>query len=52
MKEDALERELPISDDAAIRERVLGENIKAFDLVTVKDFLRFQAATGQGIIVK
>ena len=52
MKEDALDRGLPIPDEAAIRERVLSENVEAPDLATVKDFLRFQAATGQGMIVK
>jgi hypothetical protein len=41
MKEDALERGLPIPDEADIRERVLRENVKAPDITTVKDFLRF-----------
>ena len=52
MKEDALERGLPIPDEAAVRERLLRENVEAPDLATVKDFLRFQAATGQGMIVE
>ena len=52
MKKDALEKGLLILDEAAIRERVLRENVETLDLTTVKDFLRFQAATGQGMIVK
>lgn len=43
MKEDALEEGLPIPKEAAVRERVLGKNVEAPDLVTVKDFLRFHA---------
>jgi hypothetical protein len=52
MKEDALKRGIPILDEAAVRERVLRQNVEAPDLATVKDFLRFQAATGKGMIVK
>jgi hypothetical protein len=52
VKEDTLERELPIPDEAIIRDRVLRKNVEAPDLTTVKDFLRFQAATGQGMIVE
>jgi hypothetical protein len=52
MKEDALKKELPVPDEAAVRELVLAKNMEAPDLATVKDFLRFQAATGQGMIMQ
>jgi hypothetical protein len=45
MKEDALKRGLPVPDEAAVRELVLAKNVEAPDLATVKDFLRFKAAT-------
>jgi len=50
MKEDALQKGLPVPDEAAVREQVLRENVEAPDLATVKDFLRFQAATSKGKI--
>jgi hypothetical protein len=49
-KEDALQKGLPIPDEAAIRERVLRKNVEAPDLATVKDFLRFHAAASEGKI--
>jgi hypothetical protein len=50
MKEDALQKGLPVPDEAAVRERVLRKNVEAPDLATVKDFLRFYAATSKGKI--
>src|SRR5436305_13425959 len=50
MKEDALQEGLPLPDEAAVRERVLRKNVEAPDLATVKDFLRFHAATSKGKI--
>src|SRR5256885_3152725 len=50
MKEDALQKGLPVPDEAAVRERVLRKNVEAPDLATVEDFLRFQAATSKGKI--
>lgn len=41
IKKDALQKGLPIPDEAAVRERVLTKNVEATDLATVKDFLRF-----------
>jgi hypothetical protein len=49
-KEDALQKGLPIPDEAAIREQVLRKNVEASDLATVKDFLRFYAAASKGKI--
>jgi hypothetical protein len=43
MKEDTLQKGLPVPDEAAVRERVLRKNVEAPDLTTVKDFLRFHA---------
>jgi hypothetical protein len=51
MKKDALQKGLPVPDQAAVRERVLAKNVEAPDLATVKDFFRFCAATGKGNIV-
>ena len=50
MKEDALQKGHPVPDEAAVRERVLRENVDAPDLAAVKDFLRFHAATSKGKI--
>jgi hypothetical protein len=50
MKEDALQKGLPVPDEAAVPEQVLRKNVEAPDLATVKDFLRFQAATSKGKI--
>jgi len=50
MKEDALQKGLPVPDEAAVRERVLRKNVEAPDLATVKDFLRFHAAASKGKI--
>ena len=38
--------------NAVVRELVLAKNVEAPDLVTVKDFLRFHAAAGKGMIVE
>jgi hypothetical protein len=51
MKKDALQKGLPVPDQATVRERVLAKNVEAPDLATVKDFFRFCAATGKGKIV-
>jgi hypothetical protein len=51
MKEDTLQKRLPVPDQAAVREQVLAKNVEAPDLATVKDFFRFCAATGKGKIV-
>ena len=45
MKEDALKKGLPVPDEAAVQELVLVKTVKAPDLTTVKDFLRFKAMT-------
>jgi hypothetical protein len=50
MKEDALQKGLPVPDEAAVRKLVLAKNVEAPDLATVKDFLRFQAAASKGLI--
>jgi hypothetical protein len=52
MKEDALQKGLPAPDEAAVRELVLAKNVEAPDLTTVKDFLRFKAAAGKGMITE
>jgi hypothetical protein len=39
MKEAALQKGLPVPDEAATRELVLRRNVEAPDLATVKDFL-------------
>jgi hypothetical protein len=51
MKKDALQKGLPVPDQAAVRERVLVKNVEAPDLTTAKDFFRFCAATGKGKII-
>ena len=38
--------------EAAERELVLAKNVEAPDLATVKDFLRFKAAAGKGMIIE
>jgi hypothetical protein len=52
MKEDTLQKGLPIPDEDAIRKLVLAKNVEAPDLATVKDFLRFYAAPSEGIIAE
>ena len=52
MKEGALHKELPVPDEAAVRERVLRKNVEVPDLAAVKDFLRFHAATSKGKIAE
>src|SRR4051812_22548655 len=51
MKEDALQKGLPVLDEAAVREQVLRKIVEAPDLATVKDFLRFQAATSNCVLM-
>jgi hypothetical protein len=50
MKEDALQKGLPVPDEAAVQDQVLKKHVDAPDLATVKDFLRFYAATSKGKI--
>ena len=50
MKEDALQKGFPVPDEAAVRKQVLWKNVEAPDFATVKDFLRFYAATSKGKI--
>jgi hypothetical protein len=50
MKEDTLQKGLPVPDEAAVRDRILKKHAEAPDLATVKDFLRFHAATSKGKI--
>jgi hypothetical protein len=52
MKEDALQKELPAPDEAAVREWVLRKNVEVPDLAAVKDFLRFHAATSKRKVVE
>jgi hypothetical protein len=47
-----LRKDFLFPDEAAVRELVLGKNVEAPDLATMKDFLRFKAATGQGMIME
>ena len=44
MKEDALQKGLPITDETSMQELVLRKNVEAPELAAVKDFLRFHAA--------
>jgi len=49
MKEDALQKGLPIPDEAAVRDRVLKKHVNAPpDLATVKDFLPLPCGHEQG----
>ena len=50
MKEDGLQKELSVPDEAIIRERVLRKDVETTDLSTLKDFFRFQAAASKGMI--
>src|SRR5271163_1946036 len=50
MKSEAALQGQPIPDEATGRHYVLGEGVEAPDLVAVKDFLRFCATTGKGVI--
>ena len=52
MKEAALQKGLPVPDEAVTQERVLGKDVEAPDLATVKDFLRFHATTNKGKIME
>ena len=45
MKEDGLQKGLPVPDEAAIQERVLRQDVEAPNLATLKGFFRFHAAT-------
>ena len=42
----------PAPDEAVVRELVLAKSVEAPDLATVKDFLRFKAAAGKGMITE
>jgi hypothetical protein len=48
--EDAFKKELSVPDEASVLERILRKNVKGPNLATVKDFLRFHAATSEGKI--
>jgi hypothetical protein len=50
MLQEPIQQGLPIPDEDSARRRCLHEGVDAPDLATVKDFLRFQAATSRGII--
>ena len=52
VKEDTLQKGLPVPDEAATRARVLRKNVEVPDLATLKDFFRFIAATSKGMIVE
>jgi hypothetical protein len=52
VKEDALQKGLPVPDEAATRARVLRTNVEVPDLATLKDFFRFVAASSKGMIVE
>jgi len=52
MKEDALEKGLPVPDEAAVRAQVLKKDVEALDLATMKDFFCFHAAVSKGKIVE
>ena len=51
MRKDALEQDLPMSDEACARHLCLRRGVEAPDLATVKDFFRFYIATSYGRIV-
>lgn len=51
MERDFAQEELPPPSEAMARQRYLGEGVKAPDLETVKDFLRFHIATSCGKVV-
>jgi hypothetical protein len=50
MQKDSLLRGLPIPDEARARQQCLREGVDAPDLGSIKDFLRFYAATSRGKI--
>jgi hypothetical protein len=52
MERDSAQRGLPPPNEATVRERFLGKGADAPDLATVKDCLRFRAATNRGKIVE
>jgi hypothetical protein len=52
MKEDALQKGLPVPDEAATRERILKRNVEFPDLATLKGFFLFIAAAGKSMILK
>jgi hypothetical protein len=50
MIQEPIQPGLPTPDEASARQRCLHEGVNAPDLATVKDFLRFHAATSRGKI--
>jgi hypothetical protein len=52
VKEDALQKRLPVLDEATTRERVFRMNVEIPDLATLKDFFHFVAASSKGMIVE
>jgi hypothetical protein len=51
MQRHSSQQGLPCPTEAIARERYLGEGVKASNLATVKDFIRFHVATSRGMIV-
>jgi hypothetical protein len=51
MERDSVQEGLPPPTEAMARQRFLGKDVKAPDLETVKDFLRFHVSTSRGKIV-
>jgi hypothetical protein len=52
MQENFARRGLPAPDEGMTRERWLGKGAEVPNLVTLKDFFRFQASTMRGKITK
>lgn len=52
MERDFAQEGLTSPSEAVARQRCLGEGVKALDLETVKDFLRFHISTSRGKIVQ
>ena len=48
MKEDALEKGLPVPDEAVVRDRVLRQVVEAPDLATIKGLLPVSRVHGSG----
>ncbi len=51
MQRDFAQKGLPCPSEDIAKDRCLGNGVQAPDLATVKDFLRFHAATSRGKIV-
>jgi hypothetical protein len=52
MREDALQRHLPVPDEACARYRCLHQGVEAPDIATIKDFFCFYVATSCGRMVE